>query len=109
MLYDLIGRQDAGRERLLESAPLSRRALASRFKVSRSHVERVFAKAEQAGYLSLQNRNRVHFSEAMSEEAEQHFALTFHVVAASAFGAMEAVRGAGEISAAKKGRSRPGP
>lgn len=89
MLYDLLGRQAADRTRLLESAYLSRRALAGRFKVARSHVERLFEMAAAAGYLSLPARNRVDFSPAMSEEAERHFALTFHVIAESARAAMD--------------------
>ncbi|MDB5423209.1 MAG: hypothetical protein JWQ29_625 [Phenylobacterium sp.] len=84
MLYDLIGRQAPDRGRLLESAYLSRRALASRFQVARSHVERLFAQAADAGYITLPARNRVDFSPTMSDEAERHFALTFQVIAASA-------------------------
>lgn len=91
MLYDLIGRQDQGRERLLEAAPFSRVNLARRHGVSRRHVGRLFEAAETAGYLSFPARNLVVFSPAMSEEAERHFALTFHAIATSAVAAMDAV------------------
>lgn len=89
MLYDLIGRQGCDRRLLLEGAALSRSRLSQRFKVSRSHVTRLFAAAAEAGYVALPSRNTVAFSETMNEEAERHFALTFHVIAASARAALE--------------------
>jgi hypothetical protein len=89
MLYDLIGRQKPDRDRLLEAAPFSRTALSRRHGVSRSHVTRLFEAASEAGYLSSPTRNRVVFSQVMSEEAERHFALTFHVIASSAHEAMD--------------------
>ncbi len=88
ILYDLIGRQAPGRARLLERAPLSRRALSERFRVSRTHVQRIMAEAAGAGWLTLPARNLIAFSGAMSEEAERHFALTFFAVATSARAAM---------------------
>jgi hypothetical protein len=89
MLYDLIGRQAPARGRLLEEAPISRRALAKRFHMSRSHVENVFAAAADAGWLSLTDRNRVVFSPEMSDQAERHFATTFFAMAQSARWAMQ--------------------
>jgi DNA-binding GntR family transcriptional regulator len=94
MLYDLIGRQSTERTRLLEGAPFSRMGLARRLGVSRSHVSRLFEAAAAAGYLSISTRGRVSFSAAMSEEAERHFALTFHVVAVCAAAAMNDVASA---------------
>ena len=97
MLYDLLLRQAPRRPRLLDAAPFSRARLAARFGVSRTHVRRVFAEAAEAGVVSLPSQNRIAFAPGLSEEAERHFAFTFHVIAAAALGAMEA---AGEAAAA---------
>ncbi|MGH7023563.1 MAG: hypothetical protein ACREEB_08230 [Caulobacteraceae bacterium] len=99
-LYDLIGRQDPDRVSLLEAAPFSRRRLATRFNVSRTHVARLFAAAAAAGHLSLATRSRVVFSKAMSDEAERHFALTFHAIATSAMAALEDAKPARRNTAA---------
>jgi hypothetical protein len=92
ILYDLLVAQAADRTRFLESAPLSRLALSKHHRVARSHVAALLAAAAEAGHLSLEQRNRVAFSEAMSEEAERHFALTFHAIASCALAAMESAR-----------------
>jgi hypothetical protein len=88
MLYDLISRQAPDRTRLLESAPVSRLALSRRHRVSRSHAGALLDDAARAGFLSFPSRNRIAFSTALSEEAERHFALTFHVIGSSALAAM---------------------
>jgi hypothetical protein len=88
ILYDLITSQPPEHERLLDSAPVSRLALSRRHRVSRSHVSDLLAAATRAGALSFPSRNRVAFSEALSQEAERHFALTFHVIGSSALAAM---------------------
>ncbi len=90
MLYDLMAGQDPGRTRLLEEAPLSRRGLAKRFHVSRSHVDQLFASAREAGWLSLPTTDRVVFSPEMSQQAERHFATTFFAVIQSARAALAA-------------------
>jgi hypothetical protein len=88
ILYDLITSQPSERGRFLDSAPVSRLALSRRHRVARSHVSALLADAARAGSLSFPSRNRVAFSEAMSREAERHFALTFHVIGSSARAAM---------------------
>ncbi|HEV2363290.1 MAG TPA: hypothetical protein VGS12_03735 [Caulobacteraceae bacterium] len=91
MLYDLLLRQAPERERLLEAAPFSRTRLASRFHVSRTHVRRVFAEAEAAGWLALEGHNSIVFGPEMSEQAERHFALTFYVMGSCAEAAASAL------------------
>jgi CRP-like cAMP-binding protein len=89
MLYDLMLRQPLGRARLLQAAPFSRATLARRFEVSRAHVTRLFAEAEAKGHISLAEAGRVVFSPAFNEEAERHFAATFHVMRLAALEAMK--------------------
>ena len=90
MVYDLMARQDPARQRLLEEAPHSRRALAKRFHVSRSHVDQLFAGAREAGWLSFPAADRVVFSPEMSQQAERHFATTFFAVIQSTRAALAA-------------------
>ncbi|MGH6993023.1 MAG: hypothetical protein ACRED8_09570, partial [Caulobacteraceae bacterium] len=73
-----------------EAAPLSRRALAARHRVSRSHVSDLIAAAAAAGHVRVEAPDRLAFSPQMSEEAERHFALTFFVIAACAEAAIAA-------------------
>jgi hypothetical protein len=54
--------------------------LSQRFDVSRVHINRMFRGAQNAGYLTV-DKHRVRFSSAMSQDAEQHYALTFSVMA----------------------------
>jgi hypothetical protein len=90
MLYDLLVRQAPERAPLLEAAPFSRSRLAARFAISRTHVRRVFAEAEEAGLVSFPSQNRIVFAPGLSKEAERHFALTFHVIASVAAAALTA-------------------
>jgi hypothetical protein len=99
MLYDLLLAQDPARRRLLEEAPLSRSRLARRFDVSRTHVGRLFDEAEARGHLSYVTRDRVAFSEAMNEDAERHFAVTFQTMRLAALDAMKSVAGGGAAEA----------
>lgn len=99
MLYDLMLRQPPGRARLLEAAPFSRARLARRFEVSRAHVARLFAEAQAKGHLSLAEAGRVVFSPAFNEEAERHFAATFHVMRLAAVEAMKSLEGRDAVQA----------
>jgi hypothetical protein len=94
MLYDLLLRQPpaAAGEGLLTEAPFSRARLAARFSLSRTHVRRLFADAAEAGHVSFPTHDRIAFAPSMAEEAERHFALTFHVIGSIARSAMEARR-----------------
>jgi hypothetical protein len=75
ILRDLTRAQPRERRRLLEAAPLSRSGLARRNNVSRTQVMRLLADAEAQGFLTV-TRDRVTFSKALSDEAEQHLAFT---------------------------------
>ncbi len=75
---DLFSRQAADRPRLLESTPLSRNGLAQRNNVSRTQIQRLLADGEAAGLLTC-TRDRLDFTPRMSEDAERHFALGFHI------------------------------
>ena len=97
MLYDLMLHQPppAAGEGLLTEAPFSRARLAARFNLSRTHVRRLFADAAEAGHVSFPARDRIAFARSMADEAERHFALTFHVVGSVARSAMEATARSG--------------
>ena len=75
LLFDLIGAQPPVRERFMQTARLSRYALARRYGVSRAHINKLFAESGhvEAGAGSLT------FSPELSEAMEAHFALTFEL------------------------------
>jgi hypothetical protein len=75
ILRDLARSQPAERGGFLEAAPLSRSGLARRNNVSRTQVMRLLADAEAAGLLTA-TRDRVTFSQRLSDEAERHLAFT---------------------------------
>jgi hypothetical protein len=95
MLYDLFLLQPPMRPRLITEAPFSRARLAARFNLSRAHVRRVFEEAALAGYVSFPARNRIVCSPSLSEEAERHFARTFHAIASAASAALASDLSAG--------------
>ena len=74
MLQHLMLRQPQVRPRLLDAAPLSRAALARRYGVSRTHVNRLLSDAQAAGALRLEGRDRVVFSQGFSDELETYLA-----------------------------------
>jgi hypothetical protein len=84
MLYDLLLRQQPARPRLLTEAPFSKARLAARFNLSRTHVRRVFAEAEEKGDVAFPSLGRIAFAPSLSDEAERHFALTFFVITSCA-------------------------
>ena len=61
------------RDRYLVAAPLSRLALARRNNVSRTQVTRVLEAAEAGGLLTVA-KDRVEFSQALSDDALRHLA-----------------------------------
>ena len=75
---DLFSRQAKDRSRLLDSSSLSRNGLAQRNDISRTQVQRLLADGEAAGLLTC-TRDRVHFTQRVSEDAERLFALGFHI------------------------------
>jgi hypothetical protein len=75
ILRDLTASQPADRARYLDSAPLSRLALARRNNVSRTQVTRVLQDAEAAGLLTA-GKDRIDFSPALSDDALRHLAFT---------------------------------
>jgi hypothetical protein len=91
MLRSLQLSQDRSRERLLDAARFSRAGLAKSAMVGRTHVSRMFERAEAAGWLSLDAPRRITFSPAFCEEFEWFFAVTFQVIRASALAAMRGV------------------
>ena len=88
MLQHLLLRQAKTRARLLQAAPISRAALARRYGVSRTHVNRLLADAEAAGALRLEGRDRVVFSQGFSDELEAYLAGGFQVCRLVAQGMM---------------------
>jgi hypothetical protein len=73
ILRDLTASQAPDRSRFLEAAPLSRLGLARRNNVSRTQVTRVLDEAQAAGLLTA-TKDRVVFSQALSDDAERHLA-----------------------------------
>jgi len=74
IIQHLMLSQPAERDRLMQTAPLSRAELSRRYDISRTHVNRLLAEAEAAGALSLSVGDQVSFSPAFSEEVEAYFA-----------------------------------
>jgi len=79
-LQHLMLRQAPHRERLMQTAQLSRAELSRRFGVSRTHINRLLADAEAAGALTLSTREEVTFSPAFSDEVEAYYAGQFQVI-----------------------------
>jgi hypothetical protein len=74
VLQHLMVSQPAERERLMQTAPLSRANISRRYNVSRTHVNRILTEAEAAGALRLFAGDQVTFSPAFSEEVEAYYA-----------------------------------
>jgi hypothetical protein len=83
MLDELILRQPARRERLLQSCTVSRSALARASHCSRIHVIRLLKDGEAAGLLSLRD-GVLTASPQLSDDAERYFAATFALTRAAA-------------------------
>jgi len=83
MLEDLILRQPARRERLLQACRASRSALARAGHCSRLHVIRLLKDGEAAGLLSLED-GELSISPALSDDAERYFAATFALIRTAA-------------------------
>jgi hypothetical protein len=88
ILYDLIGSQAPERDRLLQSAKLSRYALGQRYGVSRAHINKLLTEAAAAGYLSFPSSDRVDFAPALSASMERQFALLFQLSRAAGLAAL---------------------
>ena len=80
VLQHLMLRQDPGRERLMQTAHLSRAELSRRFGVSRTHINRLLAAGKQAGALTVTASEHVVFSPAFSDEVEAYCAGQFQVM-----------------------------
>jgi len=76
ILLDLLGAQAADRKRLLETAPISRYALARRYSVSRAHINKLLA---ESGAIECVDSDRVVFRPALSRAMERHFAAVFQL------------------------------
>ncbi len=76
MLFDLIGAQAPGRERLLETAPVSRFSLSRRYGVSRAHINKLLAESPEITFVA---RDRIAFSEALSDALERHYGEMFQL------------------------------
>lgn len=92
VLEQMLVAQPAGRDRLLETAPVSQRALAKGALVSRTHVARLLAEGEALGLLRAEGR-RVAVSPELSEDVERHYALIFEMARASAHAALASDEG----------------
>jgi hypothetical protein len=77
ILQHLMLDQAPDRERMLESAPLSRNQLSQRYGVSRAHINRLLADGEARGLLSFPTPRRVVFSPELSEAYEWTMASVF--------------------------------
>ena len=76
ILFDLLASQAPGRRRLLESAPISRYALARRYSVSRAHINKLLA---ESGCIECVDDDRVVFRPALSRAMERHYAAVFQL------------------------------
>jgi hypothetical protein len=76
ILFDLIGAQAPGRERLLEAARLSRYALSRRYGVSRAHINKLLAESNDVDCVQ---RDRVVFNPRLSQAIERYFAAVFQL------------------------------
>jgi hypothetical protein len=76
ILFDLIGAQAADRERLLETAVISRYALARRYGVSRAHINKLLA---ESGHIDSIESDRVVFNPTLSRAMERHYAVVFQL------------------------------
>jgi DNA-binding transcriptional regulator LsrR (DeoR family) len=74
ILQHLMQEQAPDRERMLESAPISRNQLSQLYGVSRAHINRLLADAEARGLLSFPTPRRVVFSPELSEDYERTMA-----------------------------------
>jgi hypothetical protein len=83
LLFDLMAAQPDQRERLLESAPLSRAALSRRFGVSRAHINKLFADAGREGLICLPQVDRVVFAPVLSEAVERQCAIVLQLARAA--------------------------
>lgn len=87
ILEQMIAAQPPGQARLLDSAPLSQRALALGAVVSRTHVARLLADGEAQGLLRVEGRRLV-VSPELSEDVERHYALVLEMTRVSAHAAL---------------------
>jgi len=87
ILEQMLAAQPPGRERLLEQAPASQRALAQGARVSRTHVARLLADGEAQGLLRVERR-RIVAAPELSEDVERHYALILEMARASALAAL---------------------
>lgn len=92
VLHDWLTRQDPGRQQLLESVALNRAELSRRYHVSRAHLNQLFADAQAAGLLTTPSPDRVCFTPLLSDDLEQHFALTIQLSRLNAIAVLEACR-----------------
>lgn len=87
MLEQLIATQPPGGPHLLESPPVSQRALAQGAFVSRTHVARLLAEGEARGLLRAESR-RLTVAPELSEDVERHYALILEMARVSALAAL---------------------
>jgi hypothetical protein len=89
MLFALLGAQAPERCRLLEEARISRYALSRQYAISRAHINTTLANSPDIAALT---RDRVVFSEALSEAVERHFEAVFRVNLAAAAALLRSTR-----------------
>jgi hypothetical protein len=89
MLFALLGAQAPERCRLLEEARISRYALSRQYAISRAHINTTLANSPDIAALT---RDRVVFSEALSEAVERHFEAVFRVNLAAAAALLRSAR-----------------
>lgn len=87
MLDQLVAAQPPGVPHLLESPPVSQRAMAQGAFVSRTHVARLLAEGEALGLLRPEGR-RLAVAPELSEDVERHYALILEMARTSAHAAL---------------------
>lgn len=83
ILSRLIADQPRQRERLMEAVSISRSGLAREFGVSRAHINKMLADAQDAGALSLSGTDRIEFTEMFSDNVAHTFALVIQFMRAA--------------------------
>jgi hypothetical protein len=83
LLMALLAAQAPGRARLLQSAPISRAALARDCSVSRPHVNRLLARAEEAGLIQFVGESQIEIGQDLSDAFEGTLTSNLYVTRAA--------------------------
>jgi hypothetical protein len=83
IMLDLVRHQPANRTHLLETATISRKALAQRFDVSRAHINKILADAAHAGLLRQFSTDTIVFAPTGSAAISRVYAAVYRMMVAA--------------------------